>query len=102
MITFLICTGVMCLGAMFLLWIRAVFAARSDRGFDSRKFLIENRDRLVLILVGVVIVSALMIVDAAGIATLLEMAGLPIKIGSHGVLGAAIAALVLVVPKEKK
>lgn len=94
---FLMQTGLMLLGAIVPLWLRAVTHARN---FDAAKFVFENRGRFVLAAIGVLVVSTLKMFDAGGLQSLFEAAGLPVRVGSNAVIGFGIASFVLIRKKS--
>lgn len=93
--------GLTLLGSLIILFLRAVAAAKaSGDSFNFLTFLIENRQRLALVVFGVLVFGVTLYVDAAGLADLLRSLPVQIQITSPLILGAAIASLVLIVPRK--
>lgn len=98
---FLIDFALLLLGALLPLYLRAVVTAGSVARFTLQRFLAENHDRLVLIVVGVVLVDVVMAVDPTGLVWLLRSIGLPAEVSSRVIMGTALCALVLSKGKNK-
>lgn len=94
---FLIQTGIMFLGSLFPLWLRAVKKTWGSNTWDLFTFIIQNRVRFVLCFVGVLLVSTILSVDAVGIREIFSSLGW--KIGGNAFSGFAVSSFVLL--KEK-
>lgn len=90
---------IMLLGAFLFIWFRAVWQVGWNR-MNAGVFYVENRARLVLCIVGVLIVSLLYVFDEGGLIALLKSQGLGAFTASKVAIGFGIGGVSLFARKS--
>lgn len=95
--------GLMFLGVLAVIWLRAVWNAKAaDSAWDWEFFLLSNTPRFVLAFIGVLILGTAAYNDAAGVQSTLEKFGAGIQLTAGFASGAVIASFVLIMPASGK
>lgn len=95
--------GLMFLGVLFVIWLRAAWSVRSAADvWDWHYFINSNAARFVLSFAGVLILGTAAFFDAAGVQSTIEKFGTGIQLGAGFGSGAVIAAFLLIVPATGK